>query len=123
MKAPEIILNLNWTAIGILLSLLTGWSGLLLGAIKVLVGREIHAVDEKFKALGGFQEKNQREHEENRLHHAEIEKQILLLRTELPHEYVQREDWIRFSGTLEYKVDAIHKRIDALKDEVRSARP
>ncbi len=117
MRPEEVILNLNWHAIGIMLGLLIGWSGLLLGAIKWLVGREIHAVDERFAAIAAAGQLNAKEHEENKLHHAEIEKQILLLRGELPREYVQREDWIRFSGVLETKLDAIHRRLDTMKDE------
>jgi hypothetical protein len=37
----------------------------------------------------------------------EVEKDILRLRAELPLEYVRREDWIRFSNTLEAKLDAM----------------
>lgn len=38
---------------------------------------------------------------------ADIEKKLLELRAELPIEYVRREDWIRFSNTLEAKMDAL----------------
>lgn len=39
----------------------------------------------------------------------ELEKQLTELRVNLPLEYVRREDWIRFSGTLDAKLDAIRQ--------------
>ncbi len=59
---------------------------------------------------------------------AEIEREILRLRADLPLEYVRREDWIRFGNTLEAKIDTIraevreqltelrHDRLQSLKD-------
>lgn len=43
---------------------------------------------------------------------AEIEHALFDLRAVLPIEYVRREDWIRFSGTLDAK-------LDGLRDEMR----
>ncbi|HEY6394794.1 MAG TPA: hypothetical protein VIX12_05200 [Candidatus Binataceae bacterium] len=42
----------------------------------------------------------------------EIERELFELRASLPLEYVRREDWIRFSGTLDAK-------LDAMRDEMR----
>lgn len=115
MRPEEIVLNLNWHAIGIILSVLTAWSALLLGAIRFFMARELRAMDSRFQALETSRERVRRAQETNLLQHADIEKQILQLRADLPQSYVQREDWIRFSGTLEFKMDAIHRRIDELK--------
>lgn len=114
MRPEEVILNLNWHAIGVILGVLTGWSGLLLGAIRFFIGRELRGMDARFQALESSRERVRKAQENNLLQHAEIEKQILQLRADLPQGYVQREDWIRFSGALEFKMDAIHRRIDEL---------
>src|SRR5271156_6084425 len=36
-----------------------------------------------------------------------LERELLTLKADLPREYVMREDWIRFSNTLEAKMDAM----------------
>ena len=41
----------------------------------------------------------------------ELEKQLTDLRVALPMEYVRREDWIRFSGTLDAKLDAMREEM------------
>ena len=41
----------------------------------------------------------------------EIERGFYELRASLPLEYVRREDWIRFSGTLDAKLDAMREEM------------
>jgi hypothetical protein len=41
----------------------------------------------------------------------EVEHQLFELRAALPLEYVRREDWIRFSGTLDAKLDAMREEV------------
>ena len=41
----------------------------------------------------------------------DLEKQLIELRVNLPLEYVRREDWIRFSGTLDAKLDAMREEM------------
>ena len=53
---------------------------------------------------------DQRERDSGRVD--DLEKQLTELRVNLPLEYVRREDWIRFCGTLDAK-------LDAMRDEVR----
>jgi hypothetical protein len=45
----------------------------------------------------------------------EIERGLFELRAALPLEYVRREDWIRFSGTLDAKLDAMREEV---RDEI-----
>jgi hypothetical protein len=45
----------------------------------------------------------------------ENEREILRLRAELPGRFVAREDWIRFSGTIDYKLDALYEKLDTLR--------
>ena len=51
-----------------------------------------------------------------------IEHALSELRASLPLEYVRREDWIRFSGTLDAKLDAMREEmrqeIAAIKDKL-----
>jgi hypothetical protein len=41
----------------------------------------------------------------------ELERQVIELRVNMPLEYVRREDWIRFSGTLDAKLDAMREEM------------
>jgi len=41
----------------------------------------------------------------------EIERGLFELRAVLPLEYVRREDWIRFGGTLDAKLDALREEM------------
>ncbi|MFZ0660071.1 MAG: hypothetical protein WAU33_00280 [Candidatus Binataceae bacterium] len=42
---------------------------------------------------------------------SEIERGLYELRASLPLEYVRREDWIRFSATLDAKLDAMREEM------------
>ena len=52
----------------------------------------------------------------------EIEHSLFDLRAELPVEYVRREDWIRFSNTLDAKIDALREEmreeVSAIKERL-----
>jgi hypothetical protein len=56
----------------------------------------------------------------------DIEKQLTELRVTLPLEYVRREDWIRFGGTLDAKLDAMREEmreeIAEVKDRLYAGR-
>jgi hypothetical protein len=41
----------------------------------------------------------------------ELQRQVIELRVNMPLEYVRREDWIRFSGTLDAKLDAMREEM------------
>jgi hypothetical protein len=49
----------------------------------------------------------------------DLEKQLVELRVNLPLEYVRREDWIRFSGTLDAKLDAMREEMREQIAEVK----
>lgn len=51
-----------------------------------------------------------------------IEKIIYELKASLPLEYVLREDWIRFSGTLHAKLDAMREEIAEVKEKLYGGR-
>jgi hypothetical protein len=49
----------------------------------------------------------------------DLEKKLIELRVNLPLEYVRREDWIRFSGTLDAKLDAMREEVREQIAEVK----
>ncbi len=49
----------------------------------------------------------------------QVERELLKLKAQLPLEYVRREDWIRFSSTLDAKFDAM--RIE-MREEIEQIR-
>ncbi len=49
----------------------------------------------------------------------DLENAIIELRVNLPLEYVRREDWIRFSGTLDAKLDAMREEMRVQIAEVK----
>lgn len=48
-----------------------------------------------------------------------VERELLKLKAQLPVDYVRREDWIRFSNTLEAKLDALRAEVRAEISELR----
>ena len=48
-----------------------------------------------------------------------VERELLRLKAQLPVDYVRREDWIRFSNTLEAKLDALRAEVRAEIVELR----
>jgi hypothetical protein len=48
-----------------------------------------------------------------------VERELLRLKAQLPTDYVRREDWIRFSNTLEAKLDALRAEVRAEIGELR----
>jgi len=45
-----------------------------------------------------------------------LERELLQLKAQLPLEYVRREDWIRFSNTLEAKLDAMRSEMSEMRE-------
>jgi hypothetical protein len=84
----------NWDALGALILAGLTFVGMNVGALKWMFERYHDAIV----------------HETTRWD--EVERGLFELRAALPLEYVRREDWIRFSGTLDAK-------LDAMRDEVR----
>jgi hypothetical protein len=46
-----------------------------------------------------------------------LEEKIDGLAQRLPSEYVRREDWIRFSATIDAKLDSLHDRLDKIAEK------
>ncbi len=95
---------MSWEAIGTFALVMVTFAGLNLGALRWMLDRHQDAV---------VREASRWE---------EIEHALFELRASLPLEYVRREDWIRFSGTLDAKLDAMRddmrREIGALKEKL-----
>lgn len=107
--------EINWEAVGVLLTLALAFVGLNVSATRWLFKRFIDQIDRQITSLG-----RSLQGEINRT--SDIERDLLRLRADLPTEYVRREDWIRFSNVIDTKLDSIYSRIEKLVDEVRNAR-
>lgn len=132
-------MTVSWEVVSLLASIFMALLGLLGTIIGFLVKRQFQALEDRLAGIPDFEgvknrlddlsaflqshlkEDLSRRDEDERRWRA-VEKGLWELRAELPREYVRREDWIRLGGALEFKMDAIHKRIDELKGEVTRAR-
>jgi hypothetical protein len=98
----------SWEATATFALVVVTLGGINLGAIKWMLDR--HA--------------QRAAHEASRFD--EVERGLYELRAALPLEYVRREDWIRFSGTLDAKLDSIRdevrEEIATLKDRLYAGR-
>lgn len=107
--------GIAWSVIMLTVTLALAWSTLLIGAIKWLLTRYQEHINGRFNSL----EKATKDRTE-RLH--QLDRDLLKLRAELPNQYVRREDWIRFGGQIDSKLDALYERLDGFRAEVNNAR-
>lgn len=75
-------------------------SGVIWWLGRTLVGQVLTGVSSQIKGL------------DDRL--SELEREIESLRRELPLEYVLREDWIRFSSSMDHKLDRLNDKLSQL---------
>jgi hypothetical protein len=98
----------SWDAIGSLAMVALTIAGLNAGTVKWLLDRQRQSLNSEATRWN------------------DLERGLYELRASLPLEYVRREDWIRFSGTLDAKLDAIRNEMreetEALKDRLYGGR-
>lgn len=100
--------DINWQAVGVIVSLLLGWSGFLVGVIKWLICRAIDSVEDRLRdatdtakcAMDGLQQ------------HRE---EYLSFLGKLPIDYYRREDMIRFETLTHAKLDALANNLRHLE--------
>lgn len=87
-----------------LITLLIAFFGGVAGFGKLLLGQFEKRLDERFKGL------------EDGHHKAlDVERQLLMLRADLPLQYVRREDYVRNQTVIEAKLDAVASKIENLQ--------
>jgi hypothetical protein len=91
------------------ISVLLMFAGLNFGALQWLFNRHDRLREENSKSIAAQAERIN-----------EAEKELLRLRALLPLEYVRREDWIRFSNTLEAKLDAMRAEMREEQQRLRT---
>lgn len=87
-----------------LILLLLAFFGLVGGFGKVLLDQFEKRLDERFAGL-----------EDGHTKALDVERQLLMLRAELPLGYVRREDYIRNQTVIEAKIDAVALHIQNLQ--------
>jgi hypothetical protein len=103
---------MSWNALGTMAAALMAFIALNTGTLRWLFERHESATAEQMASL---------KREGSDFSH-EVERQMMKLKAQLPLEYVRREDWIRFSSTLDAKLDAmrteLRTEITELKDRL-----
>jgi hypothetical protein len=88
---------MSWEAVATFASVLVTFAGVNLAAL--------HAMFERHQRLASRDDERW----------SQLERAIYELRVLLPIEYVRREDWIRFSATLDAKMDGLR---DEMREEI-----
>jgi hypothetical protein len=103
---------LDWKAIGVIVTLLLAWSSALVGAIKWLIDKYSDHMDERFETLQRHDIAEQQRLES-------VMRDLAEFRLEVSRDYVRREDWIRFSGQIDAKLDRLYERFEWLVKSFR----
>ncbi|MGH7914270.1 MAG: hypothetical protein ACREPW_06435 [Candidatus Binataceae bacterium] len=103
---------MTWDALGTMAAALIAFIALNAGTLRWLFERHESAIADQMASL---------KREGSDFSH-EVEREVMKLKAQLPLEYVRREDWIRFSSTLDAKLDAmraeLRSEITELKDRI-----
>jgi hypothetical protein len=101
---------MSWEAVATFALLFVTLVGLNLGAIRWLLTRNEQELGKRI---------NEIKHGGSDFSHS-IERDLMQLKATMPVEYVRREDWIRFSNTLEAKIDAMRAEVRAEIADLRT---
>lgn len=113
MITAQAVSQIDWTAIGIILTVVGAWSALLLGVIAWFIKRSFNGIDARFDSLGETMGKQASEI-------SRIDRDLRDLRTEMHAEFVRRDDSIRQEVVINAKLDALGSKIENL--QLRTAR-
>jgi nitrogen fixation protein FixH len=98
-----------------LITLLLAFFGCVATFGKVLLSMHSKSLDEKFASQK--ETFNQRFNTQDR-EMEKVEARIQAMTERMPNEYVRREDWIRFSATIDAKLDTLHRKLDSMAEKV-----
>lgn len=90
-------MTVGWDAALVIATVVIAVGGLLTGVIAWFINRTFDGIRDELAELNAANQAREREH--------------LELRARLPIDYVQREDWIRFSVGLDMKLDALRAEV------------
>jgi hypothetical protein len=100
---------MSWDAMGTMAAALIAFIALNAGTLRWLFEQHESSLDGQIESL---------KREGSDFSH-EVEREMLRLKAQLPLEYVRREDWIRFSSTLDAKLDAMRSELRAEMTELK----
>lgn len=98
-----------------LILLLLAFFGFVGAVAKIFFGQFDGRQRERFKALQDELQRHSKEEEKYATKLTEVERDLLLLRADLPQKFVLREDYIRNQTVLEAKLDTISAEIKNLQ--------
>ena len=99
----------SWDAVATFVLAFVTLVGLNLGAMRWMLGQYGAELGSRLDAI---------KHDGSEFSHS-VDREVLKLKAQLPVDYVRREDWIRFSNTLEAKLDALRAEMRAEISELR----
>lgn len=86
---------------------------------KLLLAQTIKQLDTRFAAQEKLRTESQQQHEARFLQLETLaratEKDLLLMRGDLPNMYVRREDYIRGQTVIESKLDAVYSKLELVQ--------
>lgn len=90
----------NWQLLGVMVTLLLAWSGIIVSVFKIMLSRVLKATEEKLEgkidAMSSVKDDCDN-----------LERDFLQLKADLPLFYVRREDFIRFDLVINTKLDKL----------------
>lgn len=101
--------------IGWVFLLLSLFASIVTGLFKLLLKSFEQRMDTKLFDLSKRVNDSMKRIESNELSMHELEKQFLRWRSELPMQYVRREDFIRNQTVIEAKLDALFAKVDVIR--------
>jgi hypothetical protein len=121
MPIEPSVMEVNWQAIGLVLSILSAALGGIWAVGKLLMWQFNRSLQVQFDSVSaqlqlqtqefGDIKRRLEKQEDNDLH---LERQLSALREELPRDYVRREDFTRVIASFEVKVDNLRLTIERL---------
>ena len=86
-----------------LVGVLVAWSAVSIWAVSWILNSHRKFTEGKFSELIKLVQKQSQEV-------LNLERDLMRFKSELPDKYVRREDWIRFSQTMDAKLDTLNER-------------
>jgi hypothetical protein len=100
---------MGWDTLATMAAALMAFVALNAGTLRWLFERQESATAEQMASL---------KREGSDFSHG-VEREVMKLKAQLPLEYVRREDWIRFSSTLDAKLDAMRTELRSEMTELK----
>lgn len=97
-----------WQVISLIITLITGF--FILG--KMLMSQQLKQIQQGFEAQNKRLERIEEANRDEANNWQRVEREILILKAELPLNYVRREDYAQTTATIMAKLDAMYMRFE-----------